>query len=74
MAKQVVRDVEKEFAGKLQVEEIDTWTPPGEMKALEYKIFAVPTLVINEKEKIVGVPNRQKLVEAIRKELAAEET
>lgn len=67
-AKEVVQEVCSKFKGVI-VEEVDTSKPDGVARATKYQIYAVPTVVINEKITIVGVPNKDELANKIEAEL-----
>lgn len=53
------------------VEEVNTWTRSGAVRAEEYGIRAVPTIVVNGnvKKKVVGVPREKELRELVEKEM-----
>lgn len=71
LAINVVRDVASELKDdiKIHVQEINTWDPKGQARALQYGIYAVPSIVINGKLSIVGVPDKEKLRRAILSEV-----
>ena len=77
LAKNVVRRVEKRFkrmskkgfGEKVEVEMVNTFMPRGRMKALKYGIRGVPTIMVNGKKKIVGVPREKGLRKLIEKEM-----
>jgi len=68
-ATKLIHEVAPSFGDSLTVEEIDTWSPEGEKRAMNYNLMAVPTIVINGKVKFVGVPKKEDLEKAIREEL-----
>lgn len=72
-AVKLIREVAPSFGQKLGVEEVNTWSEEGQIKAAEYGIMAVPTIVINGKVKFVGVPQKEDLVKAIQDEIEKED-
>lgn len=70
LAKKMVAEVAPQFGDKLDVEEVNTWTPEGQRRAIAYGIHAVPTIAIAGKVKFVGVPpSKEELAKAIREEI-----
>ncbi len=63
----VVRKIEKELKDQIEVEEINTFTIEGQLKAIKNGVYAVPTIILNGKERIVGVPNEHELLDLISK-------
>jgi len=63
----VVRKIEEELKNQVEIEEINTFTVKGQLKALKNGVYAVPTIILNGKEKIVGVPSEQELLNIIKK-------
>lgn len=51
--------------GNIEIEEVNVWDERGAAKAIEYKISLVPAIVINGKVTFLGLPDREKLIEAI---------
>jgi small redox-active disulfide protein 1 len=62
----IVRKIEKELP-QIEVEEINTFTVKGQLKAIKNGVYAVPTIILNGKERIVGVPSEQELLNLIKK-------
>lgn len=74
VARKMVADVAPAFGGKVEVEEVNIWTPEGQRRALAYGISAVPTIAIAGKVKFVGVPtSKGELARAIEEEIALAE-
>ncbi len=67
-AKKVVQELCAKFKD-VEVEEVNTSKPDGIVKAAKYQIYAIPTVVINGKTTLIGVPNRDELAKAIEAEL-----
>lgn len=68
-AKKILMEIAEEFGGEIQVEEINVLSPAGLEKAEEYGIKGVPSIILNNKAKITGVPTVQQLRKAIQREL-----
>jgi small redox-active disulfide protein 1 len=68
MAVEVVEEVKKEMPNDLEVEKIDIMV--DREKAIEYGLMAVPAIALNGVVRFVGAPNKDELLEAIKKELA----
>jgi small redox-active disulfide protein 1 len=68
-AKKVVLEIAGEFGGKIKVEEVNVLSPAGLEKAEKYGVQGVPTIILNNKVKIAGVPTLQQLRKAIQREL-----
>lgn len=71
LEKRFGRRFERRFGWSLEVEEVNTLTRSGAVRAEEYGIRGVPAIVVNGngKKKIVGVPREKKLRELIGKEM-----
>ena len=69
LEKQLGRRFEKRLGWSLEVEEVNTSIRSGAVRAEKYGIRAVPTIVVNGKKKIVGVPREKELRELIEKEM-----
>jgi len=67
-AKKVVQEVCSKFKD-VAIEEVSTSKSDGMVKAAKYQIYAIPTVVLNGKTTIVGVPNKDELARAIEAEL-----
>ncbi|MDD1764086.1 MAG: MJ0307 family thioredoxin [Methanobacteriaceae archaeon] len=68
MAVEVVEEVKKEMPNDLEVEKIDIMV--DREKAIEYGLMAVPAIALNGVVRFVGAPNKDELLEAIKKELS----
>jgi len=68
-AKKILWEVAEEFGEKIQVEEINVLSSIGLEKAEEYDVSGVPTIVINGRTKVAGVPTRERLRKIIQQEL-----
>ena len=69
LEKRFGRRFEKRLGWSLEVEEVNTSMRSGAVRAEKYGIRAVPTIVVNGKKKIVGVPREKELRELIEKEM-----
>jgi thioredoxin 1 len=63
-AVRVVEEAEKEIEG-LEVEIIDTSDMDNRQKAMDYQIYAVPTIAINGKVEFVGAPSLPELMDKL---------
>jgi len=68
-ATRMMQEIAPSFGEDVVTEEVNTWSPEGQTRALKHGIIAVPTIVINDKVKFVGVPRKEDLVKAIQEEL-----
>lgn len=68
-AKKILMEIAEEFSGKIQVEEINVLSPAGLEKAEKYGIKGVPSIILNSRAKITGVPTVQQLRKAIQRGL-----
>jgi small redox-active disulfide protein 1 len=75
-ARSVVGMMEKQFKRRfkkglvqemMEVEMVNILMPGGRKRAINYGISGVPTIVVNGKKKIVGVPRKKDLREPIEK-------
>ena len=65
-AKSLWKSLQKQF--KFDYEEIDAVSPKGQELVMKFSIMAVPTSIIDDgKNVIVGVPSKEKAIEAISK-------
>ena len=63
-AKELFRDLKKEL--KFDYEEVDATTDEGQKIAQKHNIMAVPSIIINDRLTFVGVPSREKAIQAIK--------
>ena len=63
------RRVKKGLAERVEVEIVSTFMPRGRMRTLMYGIRGVPTIMVNGKKKIVGVPREKDLRKLIEEEM-----
>ncbi len=61
--KQLWKDLQKKH--KFTYEEVDATTPKGQELVTKFSIMAVPTTIIDGKVAFIGVPPRDKAVEAV---------
>lgn len=72
-ARKIVLEIAEEFSGKVRVEEINILSSTGTEKLEKYSVKGVPTIVINSKTKITGIPTTSQLREAVLRELDRKE-
>lgn len=72
-AKKILMKIAEEFGGKIQVEEINILASTGLEKVEKYSVKGVPTIVINGRTKITGVPTAEQLRKAIQRGLQERE-
>lgn len=65
-AREVVMGIEE--GKEVEIEEVNVLSPEGLRRAERYCIRSVPTIVVNGKVKLSGVPSRGKLLGLIEKE------
>ena len=64
--KQLWKSIQKEM--KFEYEEVDAVSPKGQQLVVKFNIMAVPTTIIDDgRDVIVGVPSKQKAIEAVSK-------
>lgn len=73
-ARKSVMDVVEGLSDKIRVrvKEVNVLSPSGIEKAELYGIKSTPTIVINRRTKITGVPSKEQLYKAIQRELDKE--
>lgn len=64
-AKQIFKDLKKNH--KFDYEEIDAISPEGQKIVSKYSIMSVPSVIIDNNLKFVGIPSKDKAIEAITK-------
>ncbi|GCC11398.1 thioredoxin [archaeon] len=65
----VVNEIKKEIGASIEVKKIDV-TEKGNLKmALKYNVKTVPTIVIGSKDIIKGVPDRDELLEMVKRHM-----
>ena len=81
-ARTVVEMVKKQFKRrfkkglvqeKMEVEMVNILMPRGRKRAINYGISGVPTIVVNGKKKIVGVPRKKDLRKPVEKAMEKKE-
>lgn len=72
-ARKIVLDIAEEFSGKVQIEEINILSSAETEKLEKYSVKGVPTIVINSKAKITGIPTILQLRKAVQRELDRKE-
>jgi small redox-active disulfide protein 1 len=58
---------------ELQIEEVNVLSPEGLRKAEDYGIRSVPTIVLNGKTKLTGIPSKSNLIKMIQRESSRKE-
>lgn len=70
----VIEEIEKEFAGKIEVEKVNVDAPESQAMVAKYQVMAMPTYFITKNddvvEQFVGAQSKGTLVAAINKALA----
>lgn len=67
-AKKVLLEVAEEFGEKIQVKEINVFSPAGLERAEKHGVKRVPTMIVNSEVKVMGVPTREGLRRIIQRE------
>ncbi|MBU5537358.1 MAG: thioredoxin family protein [Candidatus Aenigmatarchaeota archaeon] len=65
IAKAMFRDLKKQY--KFDYEEIDATSPEGQKLVAKYSIMAVPTIIVDNVVKWVGVPQKDKVIAVLGK-------
>ncbi len=65
----VVEEIKKEINSTIEIKKMDVTEKENLNIALKYNVKTVPTLVINGSEIIKGAPEKDELVEIIKKHL-----
>jgi small redox-active disulfide protein 1 len=68
-ARKVVMEVADEFGERVRVEEVNVLSPTGVERAERYGVRGVPTIIVDGRVKIEGVPTAEQLRRAIQQEL-----
>ncbi len=55
-AKKLVADVAARYGGKVEVEEVDTYTAEGIKRGMANEVMSVPTVFIDGERSFVGFP------------------
>lgn len=70
-AKRLVAEVSSEYGGRVEVEEINTYTREGIERGMANGVMAVPTVFVDAVKKFVGFPfSREALAAAVDDALA----
>ncbi|MBI5418285.1 thioredoxin family protein [Candidatus Poribacteria bacterium] len=64
VAKEIVRAFADEH--EILLEEINIFSPAGQIIANEYKIRSVPSLIIDEIHRIDGIPTKEQIEEYVK--------
>jgi len=68
-AKKILMEIAEELDEKIQVKEINVLSSAGLEKAERYGVKGVPTIIVNGRVKVEGVPARERLRKIIQQEL-----
>jgi len=71
-ARKILVKAAEEFNGKIRVEEVNVLSPAGMEKAEKHGVKGVPTIIVNSRTKIIGVPTVEQLRKAIQREFDRE--
>jgi glutaredoxin len=63
-AKNLWRELKKEH--NFEYEEVDASTPEGQKLAKKFNIRSVPTTIIDDRIAFIGVPPKEKAIEAVK--------
>ncbi len=63
-AKQLWSDLKKQY--KFNYKEVDAMTEEGQQIVLKHRIMSVPTTIIDDKVTFIGIPDKNKAVEAVK--------
>jgi len=68
-AKRVLLEVLEKFDQEFSIDEVNVFSSEGLKRAKRHGIISVPAIVIEDKHKIIGVPDKEALVRKIRQEM-----
>lgn len=65
----VVEELKAELRSDIRVEKVDITKKENLARAWKYSITSVPTIVIAGKEKLIGIPKKDEILEIIKKHI-----
>jgi len=68
-AKRVLLEVLEKFDQEFSINEVNVFSPEGFEKARRYDLLSVPAIVIENGDKIIGVPRKENLLRKIKREI-----
>jgi len=68
-AKKILMEIAEELDKRIRVKEINVLSSAGLEKAERYGVKGVPTIIVNGRVKVEGVPARERLRKIIQQEL-----
>lgn len=68
-AKKILWEIAEEFGEKIRVEETNVLSSVGLERVEKYGIKGVPTMIVNNNVKVIGIPTREGLRKIIQREL-----
>jgi len=68
-AKRILLEALEAFDQEFSIDEVNVFSSEGLERAKRYGIASVPAIVIENKHKIIGVPEKEALVRKIRQEM-----
>lgn len=63
VAKSLLKDLKKQY--KFDYEEVDATSPEGQKLVSKFSIMSVPTIIVDNKVRWVGLPQKDKVIEAV---------
>jgi len=72
-AKETLLEVLEKVDQKIHLDEVNVLSLEGLKRAEKYGVMAVPTIIVNMRHKIVGVPRESKLLKLINHEIVKEQ-
>ncbi len=63
MAKELFKELKGEY--NFDYEEVDAMSPEGQKLVTRFFIMAVPVVIVDDKVKFVGMPTRERAIDAI---------
>jgi len=68
-AKRILREVLESIDREFHVDKVNVFSPEGLERAKKYGILSVPTIIIENKHKLIGVPRKESLLGKIKQEM-----
>jgi len=72
-AKEALLEVLEKVNQKIRLDEVNVLSLEGLKRAEKYEVMAVPTIIVNMRHKIVGVPTESRLLKIINHEIVKEQ-
>lgn len=68
-AKEVLLEVVEKVDERIRLDEVNVLSKEGLERAKKYGVMAVPAIIVNMKHKMVGVPEKERLLKILNNEI-----